>query len=246
MIEINLIPDIKREFLRNQRMRARVILGSITVCLAAGGLIVGMFLVLGAQELFDKSASENIEKKHAELTTSYPNLNNIATIQSQVESVSALNEEKQIMSRLTAVLGAIRPPAPNEVSISEVTVNPEEKTLTLQGVAPGGFNVADAFRKTIERTNLQLIPYGKTAEDKETLPLTGEVSLGELGFGEDSSGRRVLSFTMSFTYNENLFANLFSSVEVSSPTGVVNVTDSRLRVPDDLFAEAPKPIEEEK
>lgn len=246
MIEINLIPDIKREFLRNQRMRARVILGSITVCLAAGGLILVMFMVLVGQKLMDDTVTRNIDDKHRTLTTKHPNLNNLVTIQSQVNSVSALNDEKQIMSRLASVLTAIRPLPPNEVSISEVLVDPEEKLLTLQGVAPGGYNVADAFRKTIERTTLQLTPYGDLPQKGEPVPLTGEVALGELGFGEDSAGRRVLSFKMSFNYNENLFANNFSSVEIRGPAGVINVTDSRLRVPEDLFSQAPKPIEEEK
>lgn len=233
MIEINLVPDVKQEFLRSQRLRGRVISGSIVVCLAAGGVIVLLGVLLGAQTVRDALADQSIKDQYNKLVNDNKDLNKIVTIQSQLANISSLNDNKKITSRLLDTLNAVNPQTPNNVQMSKVVLDPTTKLITIEGTASAGFNAADALKKTILNTS---IAYTKNGTDG-TVPLASDVTLGESGYGEDQTGKKVLHFKMSFAHPAELLANTVTNVRVVTPTGAVDVTDSKTRIPDSLFTQ---------
>ena len=72
--------------------------------------------------------------------------------------------------------------------------------------------------------------------DSKTTPLTSDVSTTDISYGEDASGKKVLRFTMSFVYPEEVFARTSKNASIQTPT-IQNVTDSYLRIPQSLFSE---------
>jgi hypothetical protein len=242
MIEINLVPDIKQEFLRSQRLRAKVTSGAILVSLAAGGVVVFLALALGTQGVREVLADNSIKDKYNKLVQDNPDLNNIATIQQQLAELSSVNDNKQVSSRLFDLLVLVNPREPNNVQMNEVNFDPATSTIKVDGMAGvGSFNAVDAFKKTILNTK---ITYTIDKKDK-TAMLATDVKVGKTSLGENSSGERVVRFDLSFKYPKDLFSNKATNVRISTPTGEVDVTDSRLRVPDSLFAQPATDIKEE-
>lgn len=230
MIEVNLIPDVKQEFLRAQSMRNKVISLSIIISIVAVGLIVALGLVLGTETVRDALADSSIKSEYKKLQ-SVDNIEDLLTIQNQLSEISNVSSQKAITSRMFDVLAAINPAAPNNVRMTSINIDPSSKTLTIEGSASNSFTATDAFKKTILNTTLQYTRDGASATD----PLTSDVTLSDASYGTDASGARVLQFKLSFVYPDALFSNTVSGLKVVSPTGSVDVTDSRLRVPDSLF-----------
>lgn len=233
MIEINLVPDIKQEFLRSQRLRAKVISTSIIACLAAGGVVTLLAMYMGTQAIRNALADTDINTQYNKLVTDNKDLAKVVTIQNQLTIVSSLNDKKIISSRAFDLLAAINPKAPNNVKMSVITVDPTKNTLTIEGSADEGFNAADAFKKTILNTTVAYTKDTKTS----TIPLSGAVTVSNTSFGEDATGKKVLRFKLSFTYPKELLSNESTNVSVESPTGKIDVTDSHTGVPESLFAQ---------
>lgn len=240
MIEINLIPDVKQEYIRAQKMRKVAITISILVGAAAAGIVVLLSLLLGAQALHEAISRGQVDSEYKKLK-SVNEIDNVLTIQNQLDQIASIHGNKTMDSRMFDVLLAINPTAPNDVRISSVKLDPEESTLTIEGSAQNGYAATETFRKLILNTQMKSITDGETT----TVALTDEVTLGETSYGEGPDGGKVLRFSLSFIYPETLFTNGAKSVSVVTPNSAVDVTDSRTRVPDSLFAEQAKDLEED-
>ena len=69
MIEINLIPDVKRELLRAQRARSIVISGAILTSIVAAAVVVVMLVyIYGVQSLRHYTLDQDIKSQSSELS----------------------------------------------------------------------------------------------------------------------------------------------------------------------------------
>lgn len=243
MIQINLIPDIKKEYLRARRMRDLTISVSILVGLAAGGLVVAMVLFLGTQALRESLADNAIKDEYAKLEQ-IEGLSEMVTIQNQLSLISSQHESSTRDSRLFSVLQTINPPRPNDVRFSSVQLIPETDTLELQGTAAAGYPAVEELVKTISSVNIRYDDEGAENGRGET-PLAQEVIIGDTSYGVDGENERILRFSVKVVYAPDLFKNTIKDVEIDGPRGRINVTDSRVRVPDSLFTAPARDLEEE-
>lgn len=239
MIQINLVPDIKQEMLRAQRMRNVTISLSILTGIVAGGIVVALALILGAQAAVETYTKGQIDSEYKKLVDT-KDINNALTIQNQLATISGQNDKRTIDSRLLDVLAAINPAAPNDVKLSKVTLDPTESTLTLEGSAAGGYPATEVFRKTVLNTKVT----AKQGDETVEVPLTDDVILQNTSYGQDATGARVVRFTIVFTYPEGLFTNQMSEVKVSTPAAKIDVTDSKARVPDSMFSQPATDVKE--
>ena len=237
MIEINLIPDVKQELLRAQATRAAVISASIITSIVAGGVVVALLLyVFGVQAVRSTLVTNEINKQYAALSK-VEDLSKILTIQKQLSSISTLNDSKRIDSRMFGVLSAVVPPAPNEVKISQININADESIITLEGQTRA-YDSMEVFKKTLDSA---MVVYKQDGEEK-TVKLTDSLDAGDVSYGENAQGEKVLMFSISFTYPEELFAPTSEDVIIKlSVNG--NVTDSYLGIPRSIFAERAKEVE---
>ena len=232
MIQVNLIPDIKRELLRAQQMRRTAISISIFAGVIAAGAVVALGIILGVQVVHENIVRENIKKEYNTLK-SVDNIENVLTIQNQLTSIQSYQDKRTIDSRLFDVLGAINPAEPNSVKFSSIKFDPLATTISIEGTAVNGYAATETFRKTILNTTVE----SGSGSDLVKTPLATEVTIGETSYGEAADGARVLRFTVSFAYPEGLFDNSLKNIKIVTPTAKVDVTDSKTRVPESLFTE---------
>ena len=117
MIEINLIPDVKRELLRARMMRNAITAMSITIGMIAVGVAVALGLIFGGQVALEALHDGTIKSKTRELT-SIEDLDKLVTIQHQLATINKLSSERQADSRLFDVMTAVNPVAPNSIKIA--------------------------------------------------------------------------------------------------------------------------------
>ncbi|MCJ1965588.1 PilN domain-containing protein [Candidatus Nanosynbacter sp. TM7-053] len=231
MIEINLLPNVKRELLKTRAMRNRVISISFLVGGASIAAVVVLALILGSQ-IAAEAVQNGVIKDRSDKLMAVEDLNKVVTIQHQLTKINEQHSGKKINSRIFDVVTAVNPVAPNNVSFSDIKVNPESKTITLEGSAVNGYSALETLKKTILNTKVQTTDGDKSSE----VSLTKEIKDGDTSFGENSEGKKVLQFSFSFEYAEELLAPANNgTVSVLTPTGKVDVTDSRQGIPDSLF-----------
>lgn len=231
MIEINLLPNVKRELLKTRAMRNRVISISFLVGGASIAAVVVLALILGSQ-IAAEAVQGGVIKDRNDKLMAIEDLNKVVTIQHQLTKINEQHSRKKINSRVFDVVTAVNPVAPNNVSFSDIKVNPESKTITLEGSAVNGYSALETLKKTILNTKVQTTDGDKSSE----VSLTKEIKDGDTSFGENSEGKKVLQFSFSFEYAEELLAPANNgTVSVLTPTGKVDVTDSRQGIPDSLF-----------
>ena len=231
MIEINLLPNVKRELLKTRAMRNRVISISFLVGGVSIATVVVLALILGSQFAAEAVQNKVIKDRNDKLMA-VEDLNKVVTIQNQLTKINEQHSRKKINSRIFDVVTAVNPVTPNNVSFSDIKVNPESKTITLEGSAVNGYSALETLKKTILNTKIQTTDGDKSSE----VSLTKEIKDGDTSFGENSEGKKVLQFSFSFEYAEELLAPANNgTVSVLTPTGKVDVTDSRQGIPDSLF-----------
>ena len=231
MIEINLLPNVKRELLKTRVMRNRVISISFLVGGASIAAVVVLALILGSQ-IAAEAVQNGVIKDSNDKLMAVEDLNKVVTIQHQLTKINEQHSGKKLNSRIFDVVTAVNPVAPNNVSFSDIKVNPGSKTITLEGSAVNGYSALETLKKTILNTKVQTTDGDKSSE----VSLTKEIKDGDTSFGENSEGKKVLQFSFSFEYAEELLAPANNgTVSVLTPTGKVDVTDSRQGIPDSLF-----------
>lgn len=259
MIEVNLIPDVKLELLRAQRMRAIVITISIFASIIAAAIVVLLLIYIFAFQGVRSASLDDDIKKGKEALMAIEDTSGVLTIQKQLSSITELNDQKYLSSRLFGLISAISPAEPNTVAFSQInlsTTNPaegDEASFNGQIFLEGQTNSYDSlevFKKTIEYTRIEYYPAqepvaeGEEAPEVEPviMPVADAINIAEVSYGEDTDGNKVLRFSMSFKF----------PVELLNPTSenlrfrvVVNgiVTDSYLGIP--RFTERADDLEEE-
>ena len=234
MIEINLIPDVKQELLKAERSRAMVISGAIITCIVAGGIVallaVYVYGFQGARNLF----ADNAIKSGSEELAKVEDLSKMLTVQNQIKQINELDKTKTVDSRLFDVLSAVIPPAPNEVSISLLTLNTEDSVIQLEGQTKA-YDSMEVFKKTIDSS---IIVYTEDGEERQ-VKLATDINTSDITYGEDSDGQKVLNFSLSFKYPEELFSGSIPAVTIKLKVNG-NVTDSYIGIPKSIFKERAK------
>ena len=237
MIEINLVPDVKQELIRAQTQRTAVISGAVIVAIASAGAIVALCLwVFAGQALHMSLLSGQIDEKQKEIKA-ITDLPSALTIQNQFAKLSEVHGSRNIDSRLFNILTTIAPGEPNEIQVSNASIDSGANTITIEAQATAGFSALETYKKTIEATNVSYTFIGGEGVDgeKRNVPLAENVADVERSFGEDANGRQVLRFVITFNYAEDLFSPKSKNVTITAPTKR-NATDSYLAVPNSLFA----------
>ncbi|MBN9398371.1 hypothetical protein BGO18_00620 [Candidatus Saccharibacteria bacterium 47-87] len=231
MIEINLIPDVKRELLRAQRARTTVISAAIVISIVAGAVVAALALYVYGVQTVRGALLDNQIKDGAAKLSKVEDLSKILTIQNQLSRISELNSQKNIDSRLFDVLAAVIPPDPNSVKVSLVTVDSEAKTVRIEGQTRG-YDSMEVFKKTLDSAILNFTDNGKADTEK----LATDISVSDTSYGANSDGQKVLRFVLTFTYAEKLFSPDISGATIKLDANG-NVTDSYLGIPKSIFTE---------
>jgi hypothetical protein len=238
MIEINLVPDVKQELIKAQRVRAGVVSMAILIGIVAVGIVALLAVwVFGVQTARSVISDNTIKTESAKLS-GVEDISNTLTIQNQLSKLTNMHNTKSIDSRIFDILTTINPPEPNSVSVTNLSLNASEKTISLEGQAKNGYPALEVFKKTISATKFEYAENGT----KQSVELASRMSDSDRSYGEDASGARVLRFALTFTYPDLLFSRTAQNSVVVAPSKT-NVTDSFLGVPQSLFTQAARDAE---
>jgi hypothetical protein len=270
MIEVSLVPDIKRELLKARRIRNFITFIVVIVTASAVGItIILASTVYIGQAVALNSLHDEAKREYDDLLVQHPGINNALTIQSQLSQISSINSGRYLPSRLFGILDAVLPRGDNQVTISELNFEKASNTLKISAQTKADYVGLDAFIKTIGRTQYAFINPSFIGEppmngcrqanlsDESKIPddvkercskgmiLVGDVQSGDSSYGRASDGGMVLRFEITFTVPEEVLAFGTRGLVISGPTRQ-NVTDSFTQIPTDMFEErAPDIMEDE-
>ncbi|MBR3270096.1 hypothetical protein IKG07_02510 [Candidatus Saccharibacteria bacterium] len=155
--EINLVPDIKNEFIQTLKFRNFVFFLCIVV--AASSLIVMLIFlsIAGGQQGFINAKQNTIDALQKKITD-YSDLSDFLTIRDQLKNINIITENKKMMSRTFNILSAIIPTGDDYINISELSVSlaDESPTFNFEAQANAGtdpkidYKVLDAFKKSMQ------------------------------------------------------------------------------------------------
>lgn len=154
MFEINLVPDIKAKALRTQKIRNLIMLLSGGVIAACVAVIMVLGGVKAGQDIKMATQDDMLTKLSAKIT-GYNDLGGLLSIQKQLAALSTANDQKVLLSRIFNIVKVILPTNGDEITLSELSVNLEEGTMTFEAQADAktepyiDYRVLLAFRESM-------------------------------------------------------------------------------------------------
>jgi Tfp pilus assembly protein PilN len=216
MIQFNLLPDVKIEYVRTQRTKRLVVGTAIIVTLSTMALFVLLLVaVQGVQKQNLKALNADI-KKYTDQLTSTQDINKILTIQNQLGALNGLHDQKVVASRIFDVM---QQTTPVDVTISNHTVDCTANTMSITGAA-----------SSLDRVNtfIDTLKFAKLAHsDNSQTNAFSSVVLSQ--FGRDDKGS---TYTITLSFDPQIFA-ISEKGTVIIPKTVT--TRSVLEQPTDIF-----------
>ncbi len=231
MIEFNLIPSIKKEFLKIQFLKKIVVLISVI----ASSLVLVVFIVLFVLvSIVQKNQLNNVNQtvqSDSSRLTGNTNLNKILTIQNQLTSLPNIESKSPSLNRLFGYLNQL---TPTTAYISQINLGFSNNSFTIQG-SSNSLSTVNKFVDTLKYTNFY---FGKNK--KQTKLAFSNVLLSSFSYDSTSSNpNQDASYSITFNFNSDIFNNQ-DNVHLNVPNLVT--TRSILDQPTVIFKNNPNNI----
>jgi Tfp pilus assembly protein PilN len=206
MIQFNLLPYVKQEYVKARRLRRLVTLASFAVSGAAVFLLVLMVLSV---EVVQKKSLHDLNgdiSRYSKQLKAVPDLDKILTVQNQLNTLTGLHDQKAVVSRLFGYIAQLTPP---QVSISTLTISFVDgtNTINVQGEAPS-LDVVNAYADTLKATT-----YKTDESNSSSTKAFSKVVL--TSFGRNSKGA---NYTIDLEYDPAIFSST-NQVTLKVPAG---------------------------
>ena len=196
MVQLNLLPDVKLAYIKTEQQRRLVITVSVLVTL---GVILILVLLFG-YDIWQKHQISNLSKEitsDSQTLKSKPNINKILTVQNQLQSLTALHQNKPAASRLlNAYLQELTPAS---VSITSLQIDFTQFNVTIIGTADSLSSVnkyADTLKGTTYTT------------DKNSTAQSAFSNVVLSSFGLNTTAKdpsQAATYSIALSYDRNIF-----------------------------------------
>ncbi|HVU59902.1 MAG TPA: hypothetical protein VHC98_03650 [Candidatus Saccharimonadales bacterium] len=192
MIQFNLLPDVKQQYIKTQAMK-RLVIG-VSFIASAVALVV-LILFLSSVYIIQK---KSINDLHADIQTntsklqSTPHLTDILTVQAQLNSLDSLNPQRGAPSRLFGYLSQV---TPKDASISDLKIDYTANTISISGNAPG-LDVVNTFVDGLKFTTYSV--KGQSGQTK---------AFSNIVLSSFSRTAKSATYTITLNFDPNLFNN---------------------------------------
>ncbi|MCA9326911.1 hypothetical protein KDA14_00095, partial [Candidatus Saccharibacteria bacterium] len=133
MVQFNLLPDVKLEFVKARRTKYMMTFVSVVVgAVALAVLLFALFYVNVVQRKSLNDLNKDIKSYSTELKN-VEDLSKILTVQNQLNTLTSLHDKKPVSSRMFGYLTQL---TPNQLSLTKLSVNFDESTMSISGTAP--------------------------------------------------------------------------------------------------------------
>jgi hypothetical protein len=227
MIQLNLLPDVKLDYIKAERTRRLVLSVSFIVTAVAVVLLVLVLSVDLAQKKHLSDLNRDITSESSTLENK-PQIAKILTVQNQLESLTALHAAKPAASRLLDTY--LDEVTPTSVAINSFNIDFTQQTATITGTADS-LTTINQYVDTLKFTT-----YTSNTVTTATNAFSNVV-LSSFGLNSDSTDpSQAASYTITLSYDKNIF-DTTQTVTLSVPHLVT--TRSEIDQPGDLFKAAP-------
>ena len=217
MIQFNLLPDIKIQYLKARRQKRLVLLGSTVAIIASVSVLVLLSVVVfGLQKKNLSDLNQDIKTASDDLKST-PDLNKMLTVQNQLTVLPDLHDKKAVVSRL---FGYITQSTPSAASIARLNASFAENTMSISG-SSDTLGTVNTFADTLKFTTYH------TKSDESEKRAFSEVVLAN--FSRDS---KAASYTITLKFDPLIFSE---SEEVTLTVPNIITTRSEVEQPQALF-----------
>lgn len=242
MVQVNLLPDIKKQLLHAQMQRNLVISICIIASIAAGSVILLLGGIMGGQALQKNGLTTSIEEKAAAIAKKQDNdqLDEYLTIQNQLSKISSLKDQQLNYSRMFDYLKELNPAMPNSVELSSVkivgpgadsggaatdTVAVTGVTVEMQGET-ASYSSLNVFKSTLSLAKFSYAP--SKGANVETKMLFSSVNVVSTSLSTDGVG-----FTLQVVFDPAIFGS--DSVDIKLDIPNETTSDSDRNAPNSIF-----------
>lgn len=191
MIQFNLLPDVKKEYVKAKRLKRLIMSASVLVSAGIVGITVLMFtFVHVAQKRHISSLTSDIENTTTEIKST-DNLNDILTVQNQLSLLPGLHESKPETSRVFDYIAFV---SPGTVRLSSLNLNLEDSTVSLSGSA----DTIATVNKFVD--NIKAATYASAGSDDEQAVYNNVAT-------DLSGGNEGATFSINMGFDEKIFDN---------------------------------------
>lgn len=132
MTQFNLLPDVKLQYIRSQRLKQTVVVAAVITGAVSLFVLIVMFLVVNVfQKKYIHDMNSDIKNSISQLNQ-IPDLDKILTVQNQLNSLPNLHNTKPVVSRLSTYLSQV---VPAQVDISNLNIDFDQHTMIITGTA---------------------------------------------------------------------------------------------------------------
>ncbi len=193
MIQFNLLPDVKMQYVKAKRTKRLIISTSTLISIVCVGVILLLFSVVQiAQKKHISDLSTDIEVATKKIQ-SIEGLDEILTVQNQLTLLPGLHEGKPKSSRLFDYLAFVSPTEAKIVSLNFDTVT---STIVIQGTA----DKIATVNKLVDNIKATTYSVEGQSADSKTAPFT-QVSTQLSGDNEKAS------YKIDIIYDPVIFEN---------------------------------------
>ena len=222
MIQFNLIPPVKKEYLKIQRLRDSVILISSIVTGVSFVIFLNLFVYVSFIQNSSLNNLDNIVRTKSSFLSGNSNLNKILTIQNQLSSLPQVESNLPKSSRLFAYINQV---TPTSATISSMAVDFTQNTMSITGAADSLATV-NQFIDTLKFTK-----YTASQASLSPQPAFSSVVLNTFSYNSTNTASPA-NYTIDFNFDPTIFSN-FETINLQVPTQVT--TRSIIDQPTDIF-----------
>lgn len=226
MIQLNLLPDTKLEFLRLNRLKHIITLSGLAVtAVVVAAVVILAVTVFGIQTRHTNKLNKDIKTYHDKITQ-VKDLDKILTVQNQLQSIIKLHDDKPVVARLFDEFMAKTTPA--NVTVANLQIDFVGQSMILTG-ASIDLSTINTYIDTLKFTNFQI----------DNDPTTAKPAFSNVVLSGFSLNDKKTTFNINLKYDNQLFKS-DHIVTLVVPPGKIT-TRSEIAKPDPLFLATPNP-----
>lgn len=218
MIQLNLLPKVKLDFVKAKRTQRLTLLVAIIVSAVSIGIFVILFITTLAQKKHSNNLSESIKSETAKLKQ-VQDLNKIITIQNQLNSLPELHKSKPVATRL---FDFIKKVTPDKITIESFDIDFSQENEGMIKISGQADTVASV---NIFMDTLKFTTYKTSSEE-----VGDAFSDAVLSFG---ISEKKVTYDIALKFNPKIFSSE-AQVELLIPSGKVT-SRSETEKPDSVF-----------
>ncbi len=221
-VQFNLLPDVKLEYVKAQRMQNLIVSVSILVAAVSFGLFILTLFTADVVQKKQLSDSAKDLKSYTSELKAKPNVEKIVTVQNQLASLVPLHQSKHITSRLFTYLPAL---TPTTVQISDLSLDHSTNTAQITGSSDSQQSI-NTFIDSLKFTTVKV---GSSNESKKAFS-----NVLETEFSIDTAGKGA-NFTITAQYDPDLFSNNLNGQQPALTVPKLTSTRSVIEDPANLL-----------